>query len=163
MRGYATVEGYYKEPEKTAQALKEEGGLPTGEIGSLHEAGPVTLPGRLKDTPMVGGENVAAAEIQTCVLSHPAAMLAQVAGVPDVRLLEVAATFTQCRAAVPVKADELIQFCRREIAGFTVPRHVRFVTVRPISTRKIKKSRVREQMRGEVGLKGSRGSPYPRH
>ncbi|HET9107533.1 MAG TPA: AMP-binding protein [Steroidobacteraceae bacterium] len=155
VRGYSTLEGYYKDPEKTAQALDEEGWFHTGDIGSLDEAGTVMFHGRLKDMLKVGGENVAAAEIETCLQRHPAVKLAQVVGVPDVRLVEVAAAFVECRAEVPVTAEELIEFCRREIAGFKVPRHVRFVSEWPMSTSKIQKFRLRDQLLAELGLNGS--------
>ena len=151
---HATL-GYYKDPEKTAEALDEEGWFHTGDIGSLDAAGTVMFHGRLKDMLKVGGENVAAAEIETCLQRHPAVKLAQVVGVPDVRLVEVAAAFIECHAQIPVTAEELIEFCRREIAGFKVPRHVRFVSEWPMSTSKIQKFRLRDQLLGELGLNGS--------
>jgi fatty-acyl-CoA synthase len=155
VRGYSTLEGYYKDPEKTAQALDAEGWFHTGDIGSLDEAGTVMFHGRLKDMLKVGGENVAAAEIEACLQRHPAVKLAQVVGVPDVRLVEVAAAFIECHAEIPVTAEELIEFCRREIAGFKVPRHVRFVREWPMSTSKIQKFRLRDQLLAELGLNGS--------
>ncbi|HVS77656.1 MAG TPA: AMP-binding protein [Steroidobacteraceae bacterium] len=155
VRGYSTLEGYYKDPEKTAQALDAEGWFHTGDIGSLDAAGTVMFHGRLKDMLKVGGENVAAAEIETCLQRHPAVKLAQVVGVPDVRLVEVAAAFVECHASVPVTVEELIEFCRREIASFKVPRHVRFVTEWPMSTSKIQKFRLRDQLIAELGLGNS--------
>ena len=155
VRGYSTLEGYYKDPEKTAQALDAEGWFHTGDIGSLDEAGTVMFHGRLKDMLKVGGENVAAAEIETCLQRHPAVKLAQVVGVPDARLVEVAAAFVECHSHVPVTVEELIEFCRREIASFKVPRHVRFVTEWPMSTSKIQKFRLRDQLLAELGLGGA--------
>ncbi len=155
VRGYSTLEGYYKDPEKTAQALDAEGWFHTGDIGSLDAAGTVMFHGRLKDMLKVGGENVAAAEIEACLQRHPAVKLAQVVGVPDLRLVEVAAAFVECHASVPVTVEELIEFCRREIASFKVPRHVRFVTEWPMSTSKIQKFRLRDQLIAELGLGNS--------
>ena len=152
VRGYSTLEGYYKDPDKTAQAIDAEGWFHTGDIGSLDESGTVMFHGRLKDMLKVGGENVAAAEIETCLQRHPAVKLAQVVGVPDGRLVEVAAAFIERHADASVTEAELIAFCRGEIAGFKVPRHVRFVTEWPMSTSKIQKFRLRDQLLAELGL-----------
>ncbi|MDE2050553.1 MAG: acyl--CoA ligase [Gammaproteobacteria bacterium] len=155
VRGYSTLEGYYKDAEKTARALDAEGWFHTGDIGSLDAAGTVMFHGRLKDMLKVGGENVAAAEIEACLQRHPAVKLAQVVGVPDQRLVEVPAAFIERHAHIPVTPEELIEFCRREIAGFKVPRHVRFVTEWPMSTSKIQKFRLRDQLLAELGLSGA--------
>ncbi|HEX8758304.1 MAG TPA: fatty acid--CoA ligase family protein, partial [Steroidobacteraceae bacterium] len=155
VRGYSTLEGYYKDAQKTAQALDTEGWFHTGDIGSLDEAGTVMFHGRLKDMLKVGGENVAAAEIETCLQRHPAVKLAQVVGVPHPRLVEVPAAFIERQAEITVTPEELIEFCRREIAGFKVPRHVRFVTEWPMSTSKIQKFRLRDQLIAELGLSGA--------
>ena len=64
VRGYSLFEGYFKDPEKSAEALDADGSFHTGDIGSLDEAGTVMFHGRLKDMFKVGGENVAAAEIE---------------------------------------------------------------------------------------------------
>jgi fatty-acyl-CoA synthase len=103
----------------------------------------------------VGGENVAAAEIESCLARHPAVRLAQVVGVPDNRLVEVPAAFIECKPDQTVSAQELIDFCRKEIAGFKVPRHVRFVSEWPMSTSKIQKFRLRDRLIGELGLTSS--------
>ncbi len=152
VRGYSILEGYYKDPVKTAQALDAEGWYHTGDIGSLDEAGTMMFHGRLKDMLKVGGENVAAAEIEGCLQRHPAVKLAQVVGIPDQRLVEVAAAFIERKPDMAVSEQELMDFCRREIAGFKVPRHVRFVTEWPMSSSKIQKFRLREQLLRELGL-----------
>ncbi len=155
VRGYSTLEGYYKDAQKTAQALDPQGWFHTGDIGSLDAAGTVMFHGRLKDMLKVGGENVAAAEIETCLQRHPAVKLAQVVGVPHPRLVEVPAAFIERQADVVITPEELIEFCRREIAGFKVPRHVSFVTEWPMSTSKIQKFRLRDQLLAELGLSGA--------
>ncbi len=152
VRGYSLLEGYYKDPEKTAKALDANGWYHTGDIGSVDEAGTMMFHGRLKDMLKVGGENVAAAEIEGCLQRHPAVKLAQVVGVPDQRLVEVAAAFIERKPDAAVSEQELMDFCRREIAGFKVPRHVRFVAEWPMSSSKIQKFRLREQLVRELGL-----------
>ena len=152
VRGYNILEGYYKDPVKTAQALDAQGWYHTGDIGSLDASGTLMFHGRLKDMLKVGGENVAAAEIESCLQRHPAVKLAQVVGVPDQRLVEVAAAFIERKPQASVNEQELVEFCRREIAGFKVPRHVRFVAEWPMSSSKIQKYRLREQLLRELGL-----------
>jgi len=152
VRGYSTLEGYYKDPDKTAAAIDADGWYHTGDIGSIDAVGTLMFHGRLKDMLKVGGENVAAAEIESCLQRHPGVKLAQVVGIPDPRLGEVAAAFIERTASEEVTAQELIDFCKREIAGFKVPRQVRFVTEWPLSASKIQKFRLRDELLCELGL-----------
>jgi acyl-CoA synthetase (AMP-forming)/AMP-acid ligase II len=152
VRGYSTLLGYYKDPEKTAAALDADGWYHTGDVGSLDANGTLMFHGRTKDMLKVGGENVAAAEIEACLQRHPAVKLAQVVGVPDARLVEVAAGFVELKTGATVTAEELMDFCRSEIAGFKVPRHIRFVNEWPMSTSKIQKFRLRAQLLAELRL-----------
>ena len=114
--------------------------------------GTLMFHGRLKDMLKVGGENVAAAEIEGCLQRHPAVKLAQVVGIPDPRLVEVPAAFVERKPGAEVSAEELVDFCRREIAGFKVPRQVRFVTEWPMSASKIQKFRLRDELVRELGV-----------
>ncbi len=152
VRGYSILEGYYKDPVKTAAAIDADGWYHTGDIGSIDAAGTLMFHGRLKDMLKVGGENVAAAEIESCLQRHPGVKLAQVVGIPDARLGEVAAAFIERAPGTEVAAQELIDFCKREIAGFKVPRQVRFVTEWPMSASKIQKFRLRDELVRELGL-----------
>jgi acyl-CoA synthetase (AMP-forming)/AMP-acid ligase II len=152
VRGYCLFDGYYKDPQKTAQAIDAEGFFHTGDIGSFDGHGQIMFHGRIKDMLKVGGENVAAAEIEAFLAGHPAVRLAQVVGVPDARLQEVAAAFVELEEGAAASAQELIDFCKGRIASFKVPRHVRFVTEWPMSASKIQKFRLREQLLRELGL-----------
>ncbi|MNC89894.1 Long-chain-fatty-acid--CoA ligase FadD19 [compost metagenome] len=100
----------------------------------------------------VGGENVAAAEIEAQLQRHPAVKLAQVVGIPDAKYAEVPAAFVELLPGKAATDTELIDFCRREIAGFKVPRHVRFVTEWPMSSSKIQKFRLRAALVEELKL-----------
>ena len=155
VRGYSILEGYYKDAVKTAAAIDADGWFHTGDIGSIDGAGTVMFHGRLKDMLKVGGENVAAAEIESCLQRHTGVKLAQVVAIPDARLGEVAAAFVERAPGAEVAAQELIDFCRQQIAGFKVPRHVRFVTEWPMSASKIQKFRLREALVRELGLEKS--------
>lgn len=152
VRGYSLLEGYYRDPEKTAQALDREGWYHTGDIGSLDEHGTIMFHGRFKDMLKVGGENVAAAEIEALLGRHPAVKLAQVVGIPDAKYVEVPAAFVELKPGERATEEELIRYCRKEISSFKVPRTVRFVTEWPMSTSKIQKFRLRTALVAELGL-----------
>jgi acyl-CoA synthetase (AMP-forming)/AMP-acid ligase II len=152
VRGYSLLEGYYKDPEKTAQALDRDGWFHTGDIGSLDEHGTIMFHGRYKDMLKVGGENVAAAEIEALIGRHPAVKLAQVIGIPDAKYVEVPAAFIELKPDARLTEREVIAFCKGEIAAFKVPRVVRFVTEWPMSSSKIQKFRLRQALVEELGL-----------
>lgn len=149
-RGPGMLKGYYKAPDKTAETIDAEGWLHTGDLGSLDENGNIMFHGRLKDMLKVGGENVAAAEIEAHIARHPAVKLAQVVGVPHERLAEVPAAFIELKPGHNATEDEIIAFCRGEIASFKVPRHVRFINEWPMSTSKIQKFRLKEMLMAEL-------------
>jgi acyl-CoA synthetase (AMP-forming)/AMP-acid ligase II len=152
IRGYSLFTEYYKAPEKTAEALDAEGWFHSGDMISIDADGQVMFHGRIKDMLKVGGENVAAVEIESHLQKHDAVKLAQVVGVPDQRLQEVPAAFVELNDGCSVTEDELIAFCKGKIAGFKVPRYVRTVTEWPQSSTKIQKFRLQEQIVAELGL-----------
>lgn len=150
IRGYCLFEGYYKSPEKNAEAFDAEGWFHTGDLGTLDANGRIAYLGRTKDMLKVGGENVAAVEIESFLQTHPAVLLAQVVSAPDAKYGEVAAAFVQLRAGAVASADDLIAFCRGKIASFKIPRHVRFVDAWPMSATKIQKFKLREAIEKEL-------------
>ncbi|MEM6818901.1 MAG: AMP-binding protein [Pseudomonadota bacterium] len=150
VRGYSLFDHYYKDPEKTAAAKDGDGWYHTGDVGSLDEDGQIMFYGRTKDMLKVGGENVAAAEIETFLARHDAVKMAQVVGVPDARLGEVAAAFVELQDDHTVEPEALMAFCKGEIASFKIPRYVRFVTEWPMSTSKIQKFKLRDQLVAEL-------------
>lgn len=139
IRGYSTFMEYYKSPEKTAEALDEQGWFHSGDICSVDSDGQLLFHGRLKDMLKVGGENVAAAEIEACLQQHEAVQLAQVVGVPDARYQEVPAAFIELQDGFEVDEQTLVAHCKERMAGFKVPRYVRFVEAWPMSSTKIQK------------------------
>ena len=151
-RGYSVFEGYYKDPVKTAECFDDDGWFNTGDIGRMDADGRVGYLGRVKDMLKVGGENVAAVEIESYLQTHGAVAIAQVVGVPDARYVEVPAAFVELMPGAEVAPDDLIAYCTGNIASFKVPRHVRFVQEWPISATKIQKFRLREQLCNELGL-----------
>jgi acyl-CoA synthetase (AMP-forming)/AMP-acid ligase II len=100
----------------------------------------------------VGGENVAAAEIEAMLQTHPAVKLAQVVGIPDERYVEVAAAFVELAEGSVADEAELIAHCKGKLAGFKIPRHVRVVSEWPMSTSKIQKFKLRGELIEDLGL-----------
>jgi acyl-CoA synthetase (AMP-forming)/AMP-acid ligase II len=152
VRGYSVLEGYHKDPGKTAQAIDRDGWFHTGDIGSLDEHGTIMFHGRYKDMLKVGGENVAAAEIETLLSRHPAVKLAQVVGIPDKKYVEVPAAFVELKPGSTATAEDLLLFCKAEVSAFKVPRVVRFVAEWPMSSSKIQKFKLRQELLAELGL-----------
>lgn len=150
VRGYSILSGYHKDPEKTAQAIDKDGWFHTGDIGSLDARRTIMFHGRYKDMLKVGGENVAAAEIEALLGRHPAVRLAQIVGIPDAKYVEVPAAFVELKPDCRATEAELVAFCKEAVASFKVPRHVRFVTEWPMSSSKIQKFRLRETLLGEL-------------
>ena len=152
IRGYNLLDGYYRDPAKTGEALDAQGWFHTGDIGSVDRNGHLRFHGRFKDMLKVGGENVAAAEVETVLCAHDAVELAQVVGIPDARLEEVPAAFVKLHANHAPAPAELIAFVQARIASFKVPRHLRVVEEWPMSASKIQKFKLREQLMAELGL-----------
>lgn len=148
-RGPNMLAGYYKAPDKNAESIRG-GWLHTGDIGSFDEHGQIMFHGRTKDMLKVGGENVAAAEIEAVLQCHPAVKLAQVVGIPHPRYVEVPAAFVELADEASTSEDELIAFCDGKLARFKIPRHIRFVSEWPMSTSKIQKFRLRDRLVEEL-------------
>ncbi len=150
-RGPNMLSGYFNAPDKTAETI-HEGWLHTGDIGSFDEHGTILFHGRTKDMLKVGGENVAAAEIESVLQTHAAVKLAQIVGIPDERYVEVPVGFVELAPGASADAAELIEHCRGQIANFKLPRDIRFVEEWPMSTSKIQKFRLRAQLLAELGI-----------
>jgi acyl-CoA synthetase (AMP-forming)/AMP-acid ligase II len=131
--GWCITKGYFDDPEKTAEALDEEGWFRTGDLGVIGEDGYLRLVGRIKEMIRVGGENVAAAEIESVLLQHQAVKQAIAVGMPDSRLAEVVAVFVELKMDEQATAEELTEFCRQRLASFKVPRRVQFVEQWPMT------------------------------
>lgn len=150
--GYTVMAGYYDKPEDTAAMIDADGFLHTGDLGRFNSAGELVFLGRLKDVIKPGGFNVATSEIEAFLLTHPAIAQAAVIGLPDARLGEVPCAFVECRAGAALAEAELIEWCRRSIASYKVPRHVLFVSEWPLTgTHKIRKNLLKEMAPSLLG------------
>jgi fatty-acyl-CoA synthase len=152
LRGWCMFEGYHAAPEHNAVAIDTDGFFHTGDVGSLDDERRISFHGRTKDMLKVGGENVAALEIESFLSTHPAVRMAQCVGLPDTRLVEIPAVFVELEPGASATEEELIAYFRGELASFKIPRHVRFVESWPMSATKIQKFRLRETLVEELGL-----------
>jgi fatty-acyl-CoA synthase len=153
-RGYCSFEGYYKDEQATAAAFDADGWFHSGDRASVDLAGNLVYGGRLKDMLKVGGENVAAIEIEGYLVRHPAVAIAQVVGVPDARYEEVPAAFVQLAPEMTLTESELVEFCIGAIATYKVPRYVRFVTEWPMSGTKVQKFVLKDRLVSELAAAG---------
>lgn len=145
VRGYSVFTEYYKDPEKTAEA-KRDGWFHTSDLGAFDEGGTLMYHGRLKDMLKVGGENVAAQEIEAVVMGHDAVKFCQVVGKHDARLQEVPVAFVELIPGANPDPQEIIDYCKDKFSSFKVPREVRYVTEWPLSSSKIQKFKLKEML-----------------
>jgi fatty-acyl-CoA synthase/long-chain acyl-CoA synthetase len=148
VRGHCVMDGYYRDPEKTAAALDAERWLHTGDLYSRTAEGSLIFNGRLKDMLKVGGENVAALEVEAFLCEHPAVKTAEVVGAPDERLDEVPVAFVELTPGTSVGSEELIEWSRGKIASYKIPRAVHFVEAGewPMSATKVDKRALRARL-----------------
>ncbi|MEQ8716313.1 MAG: AMP-binding protein [Acidimicrobiales bacterium] len=158
-RGWSTFDGYYKDPERNAEVFDEAGFFHSGDLGKLDGNGRFVFAGRLKDMMKVGGENVAAAEVEGFLLRHAAVAVAQVVAAPDARYDQVPTAFVQLVDGAEVTEEDIIAFCLGSIATYKVPRYVRFVDDWPMSGTKVKKFVLAERIEAELAAAGITEAP----
>ncbi len=143
IRGHNVMKGYYKQPEATAEAMRN-GWFHTGDIGTLDADGYLCIVDRKKDMILRGGFNVYPRELEEVMLTHPAVSLVAVIGVPDERLGEEVKAFVVKKPGTDISEDELQAWCRDQLADYKYPRHIEFRTELPTSaTGKILKRELR--------------------
>ena len=144
-RGTTLFSHYHGLEEKTAEVMDDEGWFHTGDLGVITVDGLLEFRGRLKDMLKIGGENVAAIEIESHLIAHPDVQMAAVVGLPDDRLGEVAVAYLEIRPGSGLTEQDIIDWCRDEIASFKIPRHVAFIEEWPMSATKIRKVDLRDR------------------
>ncbi len=156
VRGWSIMRGYCNDPDATAKAFTADGWLRTGDLGELNVEGRLRMAGRLKDVFRVGGENVAPAEVEEVLLSHPAVETAQVVGVPNERLGEVGCAYVTLRSGFQATQEQLIAWVRQRCANFRVPRYLKIVhdfeAIGMTASGKVQKTKLREHALKEFGL-----------
>ncbi len=145
IRSPQVMKGYWNMPEETAAAITADGWFRSGDAGYLDEDGYLYIHDRVKDMIVSGGENVYPAEIENVLMSHPAVADAAVIGVPDDTWGETPKAIIVRAPGVEVGEDELIEFCRGQLARFKCPTSVDWVDGLPRNpSGKILKKELRE-------------------
>ena len=148
------MQGYYKMPRETSRAIDEDGWLHTGDMVRRDEDGFYYITGRLKDLYIVGGENVAPAEVEAFMRTHPAVQDAYLVGVPDEKYGEVGLAVVQLKEGHEATEAQLIDYCRGRLASYKVPRYVQFVSEYPLTPAgKVKKFVLQHQYAEALGIK----------
>ncbi|MDD9718145.1 AMP-binding protein [Dinoroseobacter sp. PD6] len=152
-RGYSVMQGYWDEPDKTAEAIDADGWMHTGDLATLDVDGFCKITGRVKDMIVRGGENVYPREIEEFLYTHPAISQVQVFGIPDQKFGEIVVAWLVAKPGADPTEAEILDFCRDSIAHFKVPAMVRFKNSLPMTvTGKPQKFIMRAQMVEELGL-----------
>ncbi len=152
-RGFLVMEGYYKMPEKTAEAVDSEGWLHTGDLATMNEHGYINIVGRLKEMIIRGGENIFPREVEDLLIRHPKIADVQVLGVPDKFFGEELLAVVLPREGEQLTEEELRAFCKDQISYQKIPRYFQFVTSFPMTASgKIQKFVLRENAIKELGL-----------
>lgn len=125
------MDGYYNNPKGTAETLRSDGWLHTGDIATMDEDGYATIVDRKKDMILTAGFNVYPAEIERVLCMHPAVALAAVGSVPDEAKGELAKAYVILKAGAEVSRTVLVAHCREHLAAYKVPRGLQFVTAVP--------------------------------
>lgn len=146
-RGYSVMRGYWKEPDKTAQAIDEAGWMHTGDLAIMDEDGYVDISGRIKDMVIRGGENIYPREIEEFLYTHPAIRDVQVVGVPDEKFGEELLAWVILRDPnATLTAADIKEFAAGKLAHYKIPRYVEVRTEFPMTVSgKIRKVELREE------------------
>jgi fatty-acyl-CoA synthase len=146
-RGNVVMKGYLKNRAATEQAFAS-GWFHSGDLGVRHEDGYIELKDRSKDIIISGGENISTIEIESVLYKHPAVQEAAVVARPDEKWGETPCAFVALKPGSPdVPEAEIIEFCRRHLAHFKVPKSVVFGDLPKTSTGKVQKFVLRERAR----------------
>ena len=152
-RGYSVMLGYWGNEDATRASIDAAGWMHTGDLATIDAAGYVNIVGRIKDMIIRGGENVYPREVEEYLYTHPAVLDVQVIGVPSEKYGEEVMAWIRFRPGVTATEEELIAFCRGQIATYKIPRYWKTVTEFPTTvTGKIQKFKMRERAIAELGL-----------
>jgi acyl-CoA synthetase (AMP-forming)/AMP-acid ligase II len=145
VRGDVVMAGYWNQPQETARVIRDDW-LATGDLATIDEEGYVQIVDRVKDMVLSGGENIATAEIERVLYQHPGVLECAVIPVPDDCWGEVPKALITLRPGCSATEQEILDHCRRHLAGFKVPKSVEFVESLPKGgTGKILKRVLREK------------------
>jgi fatty-acyl-CoA synthase len=145
-RGNVVMKGYLKNKSATAAAFAD-GWFHSGDLGVIHPDGYIQLKDRSKDIIISGGENISSIEVEDALYKHPAVSVAAVVARPDEKWGETPCAFVELKAGKSASADELIAWCRQNLAAYKCPRQVVFAEIPKTSTGKLQKFKLRERVK----------------
>jgi fatty-acyl-CoA synthase len=155
-RGFGTMLGYYKMPEKTRETIDEEGWLHTGDLGVMNADGYINIVGRTKDMIIRGGENIYPREIEELLMGHPKIEDAHVIGVPDQKWGELVCAVIKPREGITITEEEVREFLAVDLAHHKIPKYMQVVQDFPLTgSGKVQKFKLREQMIKTLGLEAA--------
>ena len=146
MRGNIVMKGYLKNPSASEAAFRG-GWFHSGDLGVWHPDGYIQVKDRSKDVIISGGENISSIEVEDTLYRHPAVAAAAVVAKPDEKWGETPCAFIELNAGAEATAEEIIAFCRDNLAHYKCPRYVVFGTIPKTSTGKIQKFLLRDKAR----------------
>jgi len=150
-RGNIVMKGYLKNPSATQKAF-EGGWFHTGDLAVMEPDRYVKIRDRSKDIIISGGENISSLEVEDALYRHPAVMACAVVAKPDAKWGETPLAFVELKAGAEVQPEDLVAHCRGLLAGYKVPREVRFEPIPKTSTGKIQKFVLRERAQSTQAL-----------
>lgn len=133
VRGYNVMVGYYKDPFETSKSIDMDGWLHTGDIGCIRDDGNLMICGRIKDVIIKNGENISPSEIEEILLAHEKIAEVFVVGAQDYRFGEAIFAFIRLKADCTLTEQEVLEFCKKNMATIKIPQHVEFVESYPVS------------------------------
>jgi fatty-acyl-CoA synthase len=150
-RGNIVMKGYLKNPQATARAFAG-GWFHSGDLGVMEPDHYVKIRDRSKDVIISGGENISSLEVEEALYRHSAVLVCAVVARPDARWGESPLAYVELKSGATASAAELIEHCRSLLAGFKVPREVRFEEIPKTVTGKIQKFLLRERARSASAI-----------
>lgn len=142
MRGNVVMKGYYKNKEATESSMRN-GWFHSGDLAVVYPDGYIQIKDRSKDIIISGGENISSVEVENVVAKHDAVSLVAVVAKPDEKWGETPCAFVELAPGKNATEEEIIQFCKENMAGFKRPKNVVFGELPKTSTGKIQKFELR--------------------
>jgi fatty-acyl-CoA synthase len=142
-RGNVVMKGYLKNKAATEKAFAG-GWFHSGDLGVIHPDGYIQLKDRSKDIIISGGENISSIEVEDALYKHPAVHAAAVVAKPDDKWGETPCAFVELKPGESASKDDLIAWCRKNLASYKCPRYVVFAELPKTSTGKVQKFKLRE-------------------
>ena len=144
MRGNVVMKGYYKNKEATETSMRN-GWFHSGDLAVVYPDGYIQIKDRSKDIIISGGENISSVEVENVIAKHPAVSLVAVVAKPDEKWGETPCAFVELAPGKNSTEEEIIQFCKENMAGFKRPKNVIFGELPKTSTGKIQKFELRKK------------------